>query len=140
MQHQPIVKNRLYVVKKLRDLSFDLTSRESNMPTARLLALTCEETEDWTGADETLIKVYGTRYTEYYRPMNNGETWDINIDVEFSDRARVEVWDKDLGHWPDPDDLLGIHFINRVQAGQGQKSATFNADGASYVLTYEVVP
>jgi hypothetical protein len=109
------------------------------MTTARLLALTCEQTEDWTGADEVLMKVYGQRYGEYARPMNNGDTWDINLGVEFTSRMRVEVWDKDLAFWPDPDDLLGVHYINDIQVGQGLKSVAFNADGASYVLTYEVV-
>ncbi|MFD3307497.1 hypothetical protein [Streptomyces sp. NPDC058694] len=41
------------------------------MPTARLLTLTCNATEDWTGDDEVLVKVFGTRYGEAYRPMNN---------------------------------------------------------------------
>lgn len=111
------------------------------MPVARLLTLDCAVTEDWTGADETLIKVFGARYQESYRPMNNGETWDLNLDVPFftGSRIKVEVWDKDLGFWPDPDDLLGIHFINAAQTGQGQKQAVFNADGAYYTLTYEVV-
>ena len=111
------------------------------MPTARLLTLDCNWTEDWTGADETLVKVYAARYQEYYRPMNNGETWDLNYDAFFlpGSRVKVEVWDKDLGFWPDPDDLLGVHFVNSAQVGQGQKQATFNADGASYTLTYEVI-
>ncbi|MCR3724752.1 hypothetical protein FHS35_001600 [Streptomyces umbrinus] len=111
------------------------------MPTARLLTLTCNATEDWMGDDEVLVKVFGTRYGEAYRPMNNHQTWDINLDAPFGtdSRMRIEVWDKDLGWWLDPDDLLGVHYVNASQAGTGQKSAEFNADEASYTLVYEVV-
>ncbi|WP_406218284.1 hypothetical protein [Streptomyces canus] len=111
------------------------------MPTARLQTLTCNATEDLTGGDEVLVKVFGARHGEAQRPMNTSETWDINLDAPFSDhsRLRIEVWDRDLGWWLDPDDLLGVHFVNAAQVGAGQKTAEFNADGASYTLAYEVV-
>jgi hypothetical protein len=105
----------------------------------KLLTLTCYETEDSTGSDEAVLKVFGTRYAEFYQSMNNTQTWDLNIDVPFNQRVRLELWDRDLGHWPDYHDLLGIHYANAVQAGSGPKTAVFSADDAYYVLTYEVV-
>ncbi|MFI9240584.1 hypothetical protein [Streptomyces sp. NPDC053079] len=111
------------------------------MPIARLNALTCNSTEDNTGDDDITIKVFGSRYAEATRSMNTNQTWDINLDVPFSanSRVKIEVWERDLGWWLDPDDLLGVHFINASQADQGAKATEFNADGASYTLTYEVV-
>lgn len=112
------------------------------MPVAKLLTLTCNATEDNSGDDEVLVKVFGgTRYGQASLAMNTGQTWDINLDVPFSkdSHVKVEVWDQDAGWWLDPDDLLGVHHINAAQSGAGAKSAEFNSDGASYTLAYEVV-
>jgi hypothetical protein len=110
------------------------------MVTARLLTLSCTQTEDWTGADEVLMKVYGNRYSEYSRPLHNGEIWNINIDIEFTNRVRIEVWEKDIGSWPDPDDLLGVYYINCLQLRLGVRETVFNGSGAIYTLTYEACP
>jgi hypothetical protein len=69
------------------------------MPVLRLISLHCHETEDYTGSDEIRLWVVGDRNQEYYRDMNNGQTWDINDDVPFTGRARIEVWDLDAGRW-----------------------------------------
>jgi hypothetical protein len=109
------------------------------MGTIRLISLHCRETEDWTGSDEIRLWVVGNRNHEYYRDMNNGQTWDINDEVPFTVKARMEVWDLDAGRWWDPHDLLGVHYATDDMAGQGPKSATYDAYGARYDLTYEVL-
>ncbi len=112
------------------------------MATLRILTLHCNETEDNLGPDETVLAVRAGRLRFHkFGPlsMNNGDDWDLNADLGFSNKAVVEVWDYDLGRWPDRHDLLGTHVVNEQQAGEGIKEARFNADGADYVLTYEVV-
>lgn len=110
------------------------------MPTLKLLTLHCNRTEDDFGPDETVVTVSGSRYHKFGpRSMNNGHDWDVNAEIPFRTRARVEVWDEDLGRWPDYHDKLGTHMVNASQAGEGQKEARFNAYGSDYVLTYEVL-
>lgn len=106
----------------------------------RIITLHCNQTEDDTGSDEIRLWVSGTRSRDYYRDMNNGQTWDINDEVEFTTRARVEVWDQDAGRWWDPHDRLGTHVIPASMVGEGIKSAIFNAYGSNYDLQYEVIP
>ena len=63
------------------------------MPTLRIKTLHCGITEDDFGNDETALRVSGNRYHEWRNDMNNGQDWDLNADVPFSTRARVEVWE-----------------------------------------------
>lgn len=109
------------------------------MSILRLISLKCNTTEDNAGSDEIRLWVAGNRNHEYYRDMNDGQIWDINDDVSFTKRCRIEVWDLDAGRWWDPHDKLGVHLVTDSQEGQGQKSATFDAYGANYELTYEIV-
>ncbi len=111
------------------------------MPTLMVKTLHCNVTEDDLGPDETVLTVSGYRFYKFGPiSMNNGADWDVNVDIPFSTRARLEVWDEDLGRWPDYHDKLGTHMVNSDQAGQGEKEARFTAYGSDYVLTYEVRP
>lgn len=103
-----------------------------------LKTLHCHETEDYTGSDEIRLWVSAIRNHEYYRDMNTGQIWDINDEVPFTVKAKIEVWDLDAGRWWDPHDRLGTHHAVDSMAGQGEKAAIFDAQGARYELRYEV--
>lgn len=65
------------------------------MPTLRVLWLHCNSTEDITGADETVLTVRGNQFHKWgpVAVNNSGESRDqeINLDVPFSTRARMEL-------------------------------------------------
>jgi hypothetical protein len=108
------------------------------MPTLRLINLHCNQTEDDTGGDETFIIVKAKDFHKFgVNPMNNGDDWSLNEQVPFSRRAIIEVWDEDLGHWPDQHDLLGSKTVNADDIGEGQ--AFFTNYSADYTLSYEVI-
>ena len=99
--------------------------------------LTCNETEDVTGPDECRLDVYSeTGRRSYRKDMNNGDVWDINDEVPFRERVKVQLWDIDLGRWPDPHDRLGTVNIRATPVENA--TASFTDDGADYVLTYDV--
>ncbi len=107
------------------------------MATLFIKALTCNETEDYTGSDECLLEVFTNAGRKTYRQnMNNGEVWEINDKLTFQERAKIKLWDLDLGRWPDYHDHLGTVVIrdNPVE----NSSASFTLDGADYVLTFDV--
>jgi len=100
-------------------------------------SLTCNETEDWTGSDECLLEVFTDAGRKTYsQDMNNGEVWEINDILPFTARARIRLWDLDLGRWPDYHDLLGTVVIRDTPVQNS--SATFNLDGANYLITFDV--
>ena len=100
-------------------------------------SLTCNETEDWTGSDECLLEVFTDAGRKTYRQdMNNGEVWEINDTLPFTVRAKVRLWDLDLGRWPDYHDHLGTSII--LDTPVENSSTSFNLDGADYVLTFDV--
>ncbi|MFN8495853.1 MAG: hypothetical protein U0350_50135 [Caldilineaceae bacterium] len=108
------------------------------MATLFIKSLTCNETEDLTGSDECLLEVFTDDGRKPYRQdMNNGDVWDINDQFPFTTRAKIRLWDLDLGHWPDYHDLLGTAII-RVDPVVNA-TATFTQDGADYELTYDVL-
>jgi hypothetical protein len=110
------------------------------MPTAKITTLHCYVTEDDGRPDETVITIVGNRFEKFGpHSMNNQSDWEINVDMPFNRRCRVELWDIDLARWPDYHDKLGTHIINADQINQGPKDARFNAYGSDYRLTYEVV-
>jgi hypothetical protein len=87
-------------------------------------SLTCNETEDWTGSDECLLEVFTDAGRKTYRQdMNNGEVWEINDTPAFTVRARIRLWDLDLGRWPDYHDHLGTVVIRETPVQNS--SATF---------------
>jgi len=108
-------------------------------PRLRLVQLTCDRTEDWAGGDETYLQVNGQRV---WGPtsMNNGQSADLRIltPIAFSQRARVDLYDQDLG-WPDRDDHLGATYARSTELGRGEREHRFTSDGARYTLVYEVM-
>ena len=107
----------------------------------RLISLYCTKTEDDAGADEPYLLVNGVQVWGSESPgLNNGETADLSAVplVDFDTRARVELFDRDLGGALDPDDLLGRFYAGKSQLGQGELEYKFVLDDADYTLTYEV--
>lgn len=117
-----------------------------------LIALVCNETEDWTGADSTYLRVNNIRVWGPVQ-MNNGDA-KVLTDVppiEFTEVARVSLFDRDsnvsIEDYDyifnnvnlDEDDHLGSASIHSSLAGLGEKSCVFNKDGARYLLIYKVV-
>ena len=104
----------------------------------RLISLRCLSTEDNAGPDEAYIMADG-RKVWGRQDINDGQTADLRqvAPIRFEQRVKLELWDYD---WPDADDWLGDVIISVDQAGRGELTATFTEDGASYVLTYIVVP
>lgn len=108
------------------------------MATLYIKSLTCNETEDLTGSDECLLEVFTNAGRKTYRQdLNNGEVWEINDQLPFTTRAKVRLWDLDLGRWPDYHDHLGTVMIRDTPVFNS--SASFTLDGADYVLTYDVL-
>jgi len=100
-------------------------------------SLTCNETEDTFGSDECLLEVFTDAGRKTYRQdMNNGEVWEINDKLPFTERVKVRLWDLDLGRWPDYHDHLGTVVIRNNPVTNS--SASFTLDGADYALTYDV--
>jgi hypothetical protein len=107
----------------------------------RLISLYCTKTEDDAGADEPYLLVNGVQAWGSEAPgLNNGETADLSAVplIDFNTRARVELFDRDLGGAVDPDDLLGRFYAGKGQLGQGELEYKFVLDDADYTLTYEV--
>ncbi len=110
------------------------------MATLTLLSLLCNETEDWTGADEPYLRVNGRQ--TWRGSLNDGDSVDFGIgqtglDVSFSQLATIQLYDDDFG-WFDNDDFLGSVQATTDQIGLGEQTAYFTGDGASYELTYIV--
>lgn len=109
------------------------------MATLYIKSLTCNETEDWSGSDECLLEVFTDAGRKTYRQdMNNGENWELNDQLPFTNRAKVKLWDLDIGRWPDYHDHLGTVIIRDTPVENSV--ASFTLDGADYVLTYDVLP
>lgn len=126
--------------------------------TVTIGTLTCLDTEDW-GDDEALLRVWTplpggkVRLKEFRKAMNSGKlrTFRINQSLTYNpangawgdgssavmppDGALgLELLDEDGPM--DIDDSLGVQFISASQPGRGM--VNFQANGASYQLTYEV--
>jgi hypothetical protein len=107
----------------------------------RLISLYCSTTEDDAGADEPYLLVNGIEVWGDESPgLNNGQTADLSAvpQITFDVRARVELFDRDLGGAIDPDDLLGRFYAGKSQLDQGEVEYKFVLDDADYTLTYEV--
>jgi hypothetical protein len=84
-----------------------------------------------------LLEVFTDAGRKTYRhELNNGEVWEINDELPFSKRAKVRLWDLDLGRWPDYHDNLGTAVIRDTPVENS--SASFTRDGADYDLTFDV--
>ena len=101
-----------------------------------LTRLTCHETEDNTGADEAELRIWAdSSFQSHRRDMNNGDVWDLNIPLEFSQRVKIQLYDLDNPGFPlyDDHDHLGTIVI---RPDQTEGSGTFNQDGADYDLDW----
>ena len=82
------------------------------MATLFIKSLLCNETEDVTGSDECLLEVFTDAGRKTYRQtLNNSESFEINDTLPFTTRAKIRLWDLDLGRWPDYHDHLGTVVI-----------------------------
>lgn len=101
-----------------------------------LTELVCKTTEDNAGTDECELRIWADDlYLSYRRDMDNGETWPLNIHLEFSYRVKIQLWDLDNPGFPrfDAHDWLGTAII---KPGQIEGSENFNADGADYSIEW----
>jgi hypothetical protein len=101
----------------------------------RLVRLTCQRTEDTTGADEAKLTYNGE--TVFRTRINDGQTRTIGIVRRVNGQARVNLFDEDS---PDADDFLGSITISESELNQGSRSQDFFRDGANYTLFYRVSP
>ena len=109
---------------------------DATMAKIVLTRLTCHETEDNTGADECELRIWAdSSYQSHRRDMNNGDVWDLNIQLEFTQRVKIQLYDLDNPGFPlyDDHDHLGTIIIRPDQL---EGSNTFNQDGADYDLDW----
>lgn len=114
------------------------------MAQLRLISLVCNATEDSSGADEIYLlvkgnKVWGTKSMDTSPPSKKTKNLTGVGLISFTDNARFDLYDEDTG-FLDDDDHLGTNYAYSTEAGQGTKERAFTGDGASYLLTYEVLP
>ncbi|SPE58051.1 hypothetical protein SNS2_3691 [Streptomyces netropsis] len=104
------------------------------MATVFLLTLSCQTTEDSTGADEAYLNFNGSRI---FGPtsINDGESREIGVFRTFFGQATVDLFDEDS---PDADDHLGGIIVRSSEAGLGQRVQAFTGDDAHYTILYEV--
>jgi hypothetical protein len=103
-----------------------------------LTQLTCNETEDNAGPDEAQLRIWADgNYQSLRKSMNNGDTWDLNITLEFSQRVKIQLYDLDNPGFPlyDDHDRLGTVTINPSQASTSG-SGSFTEDGADYEIEW----
>jgi hypothetical protein len=101
-----------------------------------LTRLTCNETEDNTGADEAQLRIWADgSYQSHRKDMNNGESWDLNIPLTFSQRVKIQLYDLDNPGFPLYDDHDHLGTVT-IQPNQLQGSGTFSQDGADYEIEW----
>jgi hypothetical protein len=114
------------------------TSLEAGTVTTKIVLtrLECTQTEDNAGADECELRIWAdNNYSSYRKDMDNGGVWDLNIQLEFSYRVKIQLWDLDNPGFPlyDDHDWLGTIIINPDQT---QGSGVFSEDGADYRIDW----
>jgi hypothetical protein len=103
-----------------------------------LTQLICNETEDNTGPDEAQLRIWADgNYQSLRKSMNNGDAWNLNITLEFSQRVKIQLYDLDNPGFPlyDDHDRLGTVTINPSQAST-PGNGTFTEDGADYEIEW----
>lgn len=107
------------------------------MAKLKLISLECKKTEDSAGADEPYIRVNGKNV---WGPisLNDGQSATIDITVDFSQSAEIELFDQDPGIFGDKDDHLGTLTAKVDQIGKGEQRGKFTKDGADYTMNWEV--
>ncbi|MFA5387889.1 MAG: hypothetical protein WC322_05930 [Candidatus Paceibacterota bacterium] len=104
-----------------------------------LVALTCRETEDVTGADSAYLKINGAIVWGPEQINDNEKRSLANAPVvKFADTIKVELYDQDLGLVFDKDDHLGSATISSEDSKKGIKEVKIKGDGASYIISYRV--
>lgn len=101
-----------------------------------LTELRCNQTEDNMGSDECQLRIWADgAFQTHQRDMTNGDTWPLNIPLEFSNRVKIQLWDLDNPGFPlfDDHDHLGTVI---VLPAQQNGSDTFTQDGADYELVW----
>ena len=107
------------------------------MTTITLVSLTCNETEDNLGSDECELRIWAdTGFQSHRRSMTNGQVWNLNIELKFENRVKIQLYDLDNPGFPlyDDHDHLGTLIIRPEQQ---QGAGSFNQDGADYVLEWQ---
>lgn len=105
------------------------------MATVLFRTLSCQRTEDNTGADEAYLTYNGERIFGPTR-INDGQSRNINVFRRLNGQGSVSLHDEDS---PDPDDFLGSWTVSQTEADQGDRVATFSRDGARYTMIYSVL-
>lgn len=118
--------------------------------------IVCERPQEnsvWSDGDEIWIRLEGNGVA--YSPSSRDATWqmnsgrgiDINLEIEFNETARLEVWDSDSAIQSGPVDrrdneLLAFFSFMSVDdpAENDRKVLTpgSNAEGAVYAIRYSL--
>ncbi|PRW63526.1 hypothetical protein [Actinopolyspora mortivallis] len=103
-----------------------MAATEAETPAARTITkITCFNTQDWPGADETFIRVTGG--ANLWGPTSMSENDSKNPNVRVHDGTTIGIWDDDGPGGLD--DLIG-----RVTVRSGKHSYDIQGNGASYGL------
>nr|QNO48667.1 hypothetical protein AMAKCJMG_00001 [Methanosarcinales archaeon ANME-2c ERB4] len=102
------------------------------MPTLRLLALACRKTQE--AIDEPYLEVNNRRVWGPHS-MNDGDSESLDIDVEFSRVAHVDLWEYDRAR----SDQIGGKDVDSSISGAGTQRVNLDGRRAKYTLTYEVI-
>ncbi|MEU0557368.1 hypothetical protein [Dactylosporangium sp. NPDC006015] len=98
-------------------------------------SLVCNETSDGMGADDIFINFQGIRVWGTTL-VDAGQTHQMEAELDFNVRGRVDVWEFDSGS---DNDHIGTFWVNRSQAGTGERSVSLTGDDSDYIITYEVL-
>src|SRR5664279_3032171 len=76
--------------------------------------LKCNETEDFTGADECILDVLteGALRTSFRRDLNDGDVFTLGNSFIFTNNAEVRLTDEDNPSIGDDNDFLGTVVAN----------------------------
>jgi hypothetical protein len=101
-----------------------------------LTQLTCRESEDHTGPDESELRIWADeKYQSHRKDMNNGDVWNLDIHLEFQNRVEIQLWDLDNPGFPLYDDHDHLGTV-KIHPDQPNGSGTFNQDGADYEIRW----
>ena len=108
------------------------------MPFLKFVSVECHNTEDDTGADEAYIRVNGRKI--WNAKINDVQTKDLSgvERIEFTDNARIDLYDEDVGTIFDPDDHLGTQYVWAKQTDRGEQHLSFNGPRWSYTIHCQV--
>lgn len=102
------------------------------MSTLKLKGLVCNNTQE--ARDEPYLIVDGQKVWGP-KKMNDGDSKSLDINVPISQRAHIELWEKDrIGR----NDCFGRLDVFPESNPSGTQQHTFRHRHASYTLTYEV--